>query len=361
MEFLLDVMQVSGGTNRAGLAPDVFAMPAGMAIRYDQPCDALTDLITGYHVYRATGPASIGQVNRFLPGTANVRFAFEAGPISVAIGRRTFGPLPAATLYGPTGTALKATTNGGIMIGFGVSALAWSRLFTRSAAEYRDRIVPLAEVLGPVATQRLTTALRAAERDDQVAPILDAILCDLLGPPHRESATIRQLTRLIGQDGGDDVAAVAAKLAISPDTLRRLAVRHFGFTPKMLLRRARFLRSFLRVFRTPGGTDYSAIDPSYFDVSHFLRDAGTFLGMTPRRFMAMSTPFLDASVRARAAVLGAPTQALQVPAETSERIISAVPARRAPRIDTASDSTPTPVIDPAEIPMPDQGAPVLGA
>lgn len=79
-------MQVSGGTNRAGLAPDVFAMPAGMAIRYDQPCDALTDLITGYHVYRATGPASIGQVNRFLPGTANVRFAFEAGPISVAIG-----------------------------------------------------------------------------------------------------------------------------------------------------------------------------------------------------------------------------------------------------------------------------------
>ncbi|MBD8734824.1 helix-turn-helix domain-containing protein [Sphingomonas sp. CFBP 13706] len=361
MEFLLDVMQVSGGTNRAGLAPDVFAMPAGMAIRYDQPCDALTDLITGYHVYRATGPASIGQVNRFLPGTANVRFAFEAGPISVAIGRRTFGPLPAATLYGPTGTALKATTNGGIMIGFGVSALAWSRLFNRSAAEYRDRIVPLADALGPVATQRLTTALRAAERDDQVAAILDAILCDLLGPPHRESATIRQLTRLIGQDGGDDVAAVAGKLAISPDTLRRLAVRHFGFTPKMLLRRARFLRSFLRVFRTPGGTDYSAIDPSYFDVSHFLRDAGTFLGMTPRRFMAMSTPFLDASVRARAAVLGAPTQALQVPAETSDRIISAVPARRAPRIDPAPDSTPTPVIDPAEIPMPDQGAPVLGA
>ncbi|MBD8640925.1 AraC family transcriptional regulator [Sphingomonas sp. CFBP 13733] len=357
----MDVMQVSGGTNRAGLAPDVFAMPAGMAIRYDQPCDALTDLITGYHVYRATGPASIGQVNRFLPGTANVRFAFEAGPISVAIGRRTFGPLPAATLYGPTGTALKATTNGGVMIGFGVSALAWSRLFNRSAAEYRDRIVPLADALGPVATQRLTTALRAAERDDQVAPILDAILCDLLGPPHCESATIRQLTRLIGQDGGDDVAAVAAKLAISPDTLRRLAVRHFGFTPKMLLRRARFLRSFLRVFRTPGGTDYSAIDPSYFDVSHFLRDAGTFLGMTPRRFMAMSTPFLDASVRARAAVLGAPTQALQVPAETSERIISAVPARRAPKIDTAPDSTPTPVIDPAEIPMPDQGGPVLGA
>ena len=306
----LTAMQVSGGTNRDGVEAAVFAMPPGMAIRYDQPCAALTDLITGYHVYHSAGPSSLGQVDHFLPGTANVRFAFDAGPISVAIGRRTFRDVPAAVLYGPTGTALKATTNGGVMIGFGVSALGWSRLFRQSAGDVCNRIVPLGDALGPAAAARLVAALRGTESDDQVAPVLDTLLSEMLGPPPADEAKIRRLTSLIAQDGTQDVAAVAEALGLTGQALRRLSVRHFGFTPKMLLRRARFLRSFLRLFRTGGATDYSVIDKSYFDMSHFLRDADTFLGMTPRRFMATQTPFLDASVRARAAVLGAPTQAL---------------------------------------------------
>ncbi|HEX8389082.1 MAG TPA: AraC family transcriptional regulator, partial [Sphingomonas sp.] len=79
---------------------------------------------------------------------------------------------------------------------------------------------------------------------------------------------------------------------------------------KLLLRRARFLRSFMRIFRAEDDPGYTRIDRSYFDVSHFLRDADRFLGMTPRRFSKLSTPFLDGSVRARAAVLGHATQAL---------------------------------------------------
>lgn len=338
-------MDVAGGTNRLGVSPALFAMPAGMAIRYDRPCDALTDLITGYHVYRSTGPESLGQVDRFLPGTANVRFALDAGPMSVTIGRRTFEGLSPASLYGPTGTALKATTNGGVMIGFGVSALAWSRLFRRSAGDVRDRIVPLAEALGSPRSLRLLDALRRATHDDQVAPSLDAILCEMIGPPQPEAALIRELMWLIGQDGTHDVAPVAAALAITPDALRRVSVRHFGFPPKLLLRRARFLRSFLRLVRTDGPIDYSVIDPSYFDVPHFLRDAGTFLGMTPRRFLAMRTPFLDASLRARAAVLGASTQALHVPQ---------------PAVDDRWRSDRGPIADAAANAMPDPGATMLG-
>lgn len=111
-------------------------------------------------------------------------------------------------------------------------------------------------------------------------------------------------------DGPDDIVGMAAQLGIEGAVLRRLAIRHFGFPPKLLLRRARFLRSLLCACRTDRTTDYSLIDDSYFDLSYFLRDANAFLGMTPRRFMALSTPFLDASLRARDAVLGAPTQAL---------------------------------------------------
>lgn len=303
---------VTGGTNSAGVDQSVFAMPEGMTIRYDKPTDDLTNLVTGYHVYGARGAALEGQVDWFLPATANVRFAFDAGPISIAIGRRSFPAMPSAALFGPTSIALKAQSHGGVMVGFGVSALGWSRFFHRPAHSYRNMIVPFDQACDPDFAHDLEARLAAAEHEGEVAAILDAALIDRLGPPHPDEPLILHLMAIIGRDGATDIRMVANELGITTDALRRLSVRHFGFTPKMLLRRARFLRSFLRMFRTREVVDYSAIDPSYFDVSHFLRDANTFLGTTPRRFMARSTPFLDASLRARAAVLGAPTQALHL-------------------------------------------------
>ncbi len=50
--------------------------------------------------------APAGQVDWFLPATANVRVAFAADPIEVRIGRRVFSPLPQASLFGPTSHAL---------------------------------------------------------------------------------------------------------------------------------------------------------------------------------------------------------------------------------------------------------------
>jgi hypothetical protein len=131
-----------------------------------------------------------------------------------------------------------------------------------------------------------------------------------LGKAHVDAPRIRMLMEILADDGPTDIVAVANRLDIATHGLRRLSVRHFGFPPKMLLMRARFLRSFVRLMAAGEGVEYAAIDDSYFDASHFLRDAGTFLGMTPRRFMALTKPFLEASLRARDAVLGSPTQVL---------------------------------------------------
>ena len=97
--------RIAGGTNTTGVDDEVFAMPSGMAIRYDRPAAALADYITGYHVYRTDTGSEAGQVDWFLPATANVRIAIDAGPIVVSIGRRTYDPLPAASLFGPTNQA----------------------------------------------------------------------------------------------------------------------------------------------------------------------------------------------------------------------------------------------------------------
>ena len=89
-----------------------------------------------------------------------------------------------------------------------------------------------------------------------------------------------------------------------------MSLRAFGFTPKLLMRRARFLRSLHAVAQAPVAARATAIDPSYTDYSHFVRDAQHFLGMSPQAFLKLDTPLLRQSLALRQSVLGAPAQAL---------------------------------------------------
>lgn len=302
---------VAGGTETPGIPDSLFAMPRGMAIRYDQPSAALADYITGYHLYAAQGPAAMGQENWFLPGTANVRVVLDAGPIAVSIGQRRFDPLPQASLFGPTSHAIHSVTNGGIMIGFGISALGWSRFFPGPTASYRNRIVPLGDAAGSGFADELLRVLAAVPDEHGVKSALDRFLTARIGPPSPDEDLIRRMARLVTDDAPGGVAAASRAWGVSQETLRRLCNRHFGFLPKTLLIRSRFLRSLIPLIETRGEIDYSNIDPGYVSASHFLRDANAVLGTTPRRFLHAQTEFLVASLRARAAVLGSATQALQ--------------------------------------------------
>ncbi len=301
---------IAGGTETPGIPDSLFAMPAGMAIRYDQPDPALADYITGYHLYAATGPAAQGQENWFLPGTANVRVALDAGPIAVTIGRNRFDPLPQASLFGPTNHAIHTVTNGGIMIGFGVSALGWSRFFGGPAGRYRNRIVPLSDAARTGFAARLVATLGAVTDEHGVKAALDGFLLAEMGPPSPDEALIRRIARHIADDTPGGVATASAAWGMSQDVLRRLCNRHFGFLPKALMIRSRFLRSLVPLIEAEGPIDYRGIDPGYVSASHFLRDAQAVLGTTPRRFRHGQIEFLVASLRARAAVLGSATQAL---------------------------------------------------
>ncbi|QNA82973.1 AraC family transcriptional regulator [Sphingomonas sp. So64.6b] len=285
-------------------------LPPGMTVQYEQPGAGLIDHITGYHVYGAEGPAAMSQVDWFLPGTANIRVTQNAGPIEISIGRRTFSPLPEASLFGPTSRAIRAETNGGVMIGIGISALGWARLSRRSAEDFHNRIVPLSEAMGQEFADRLVTILSESAVSPTVKPQLDELLRPMLNLAHPDEPMIREFAALLMVEGVIDVAIAARRLGISTHSLRRIATRYFGLVPKVLLMRARFLRSLIKFMTSKDRRDYSVIDSSYHDASHFLRDSNTFLGMTPRRFLSLQRPFLDASIHVRAAVLGSATQAL---------------------------------------------------
>lgn len=283
-------------------------MPEGLSIRYDAPDAPLAEAITGYHVYRSRSAAE--QVDWFLPGTADIVVALDAPPIALSIRRRTYDPLPPAALIGPTSQAMRSVTRGGTLVGIGLTALGWGRLFPRPASEFRDRVVPLAEAASPQFAEDLLRTLEATDRDMEIKPALDAVLARHLGPPHPEAAQVRRLLELFLDDAVDGLPALTRALDVPAHTLRRLSARHFGFPPKLLLLRTRFLRSFVEMVLAGDVLDYAMIAGSYYDVSHFLRDARTFLGTTPKRFMAQPTIFLQGSLHARAAALGAPAQVL---------------------------------------------------
>ncbi len=301
---------VTGGTETPDIPDSLFAMPDGMAIRYDQPHAGLTDYITGYHLYAAQGPGAMGLENWFLPGTANVRILLNAGPVAVSIGRRLYDPLPQASLFGPTSHAVHTRTNGGVAIGFGVSALGWPRLFAGGADRHANRVVPLADVAAPGFADRLVAALSAIPDEHGLKGALDTFLLAELGPPSPDETLILKIARLITDDTPGGVAEASREWGVSQDMLRRLCKRYFGFGPKTLLIRARFLRSLIPLIESGGERDYSGIDAAYVSASHFLRDSQAVLGTTPRRFVQADLLFLTASLRARAAVLGCATQAL---------------------------------------------------
>jgi hypothetical protein len=296
----MNLDQVNGGTNSQNVPAAAFAMPSGMRMRYDLPDPSLSEYLTGYAIYASDDRTPM--LNWYLPAPAMISVLVDAGPLTVSIGNHRFGPLDRASFYGPTSRAFRTETAGGIAVGIGLSALGWSRLTARSAGDFHNRVTPLTAVLGG--------ELYALDDDAFIKPLLDAVLGPLFQRAHPREDLIRAFTALTVTDGVIEMKDVADRLDIPTHELRRMATRHFGMPPKLLLRRARFLRSFIGLIRTDGMADYSKIDSSYFDASHFLRDAGTFLGTTPRRFVASDTVFLRASLRARAAVIGAPTQAL---------------------------------------------------
>ncbi|HEX8447283.1 MAG TPA: hypothetical protein VF649_11795 [Sphingomonas sp.] len=297
--------------------PAAFAMPAGMAIRYDRPTADIARSVTGYNVYHADSAAE--RVDWFLPAPAMLCIGVGAGPITAQIRNQRFDPMPQASLIGPTSRALRVATQGGTMVGIGISAAGWIRMTGQSAHLCHNQILPAETLLGTEAVAGLIAALEAAPDDHAVKPLLDGLLPPLFGRDDPQAATIDALMALSVQDGVIEVGDVAQRIGLHDTMLRRVSQRAFGMPPKLLLRRARFLRSFVHLFLGGDIDDRSRIDSSYFDMSHYLRDANAFLGTTPRRFLQAATPFLAASIRARMAVLGAPTQALHEPPTAGRR------------------------------------------
>ncbi len=279
----------------------------GFSMDYWQPAPALAGLVSGYHRYVVRAPA--GQTHRdvFFPAWANLRIKLPGEPWTVRLAATTY-PIDGAVLFGATSHAGFSESGAGAVIGAGITPLGWSRLTGLPASRFADRVTPLGEVLGGD-----LSALARLNGEADPTPVLDRFFLDRMRVRRSDEARIVAMHEFLARGSADTVAQAAVRLGVSARRFNDLSNHVFGFGPKLLLRRARFLESLMELASDSPLPDSARISAGYHDHSHFIRDAHEFLGMSPREFLKMRRPMNAASMTKRTAVLGAPAQALLKP------------------------------------------------
>ncbi|MBU1376704.1 MAG: helix-turn-helix domain-containing protein [Alphaproteobacteria bacterium] len=270
--------------------------PPRVSVRVYYPHPDLQSYVTFYYVVEAAGPLT----DFLYPEWGNVRLNL-AGDWMVLNDPRD-PPVPAQrVLYGPTDRRGKIVTGGGKTAGFGLTPGGWARLIGSDASKLANRVVEISDQID-LDVGSLQAAL-VADGDDDAAGVarFDRVLLDLLARrPPTPPAVLAVDHALRNQPR--DVPTFAAMAGISPRSLHRLCLRAYGFPPKRLLRRQRFLYTLGLIRVTPDPTLSRLIDLEYHDQSHFNRDFHDFMGMTARDYAATPRALMQAAAAAQVAI-----------------------------------------------------------
>ena len=291
-------------------------LDGAVAVHFFMPSAALAPYVSTYYLTEIKLAPGDAVEDWLLPEWANLRFS-SGGDWSSGLGDGPLEPMPRAILTGPTCQAQHFRLGGGARAwGVGLLPLGWLRLIGVPASGYIDRTVDLASEPCCVPLAGLPAAvLRGEPNPGEEAARIDAYLLDLLGrtAPHPDEHRIRTAHTALIDEGVASVAELAGRLGISSRSLERLSLRAFGFSPKLLLRRQRFLRSLAQFMLDPSLTWIRTLDFHYVDQAHFVRDFRRFMGMSPRRYATLDHPVLRAAAQGRTAAAGAAVQALHRP------------------------------------------------
>jgi AraC-like DNA-binding protein len=282
-------------------------MPAAR-IRFYKPAEPLQPYLSAYYFTDIESGDPVDDLMH--PEWGNIRctlsgyWTFESARSSAdsrTMPARLYGPTSRTTHvvgYPPTRTASA-----------GVLPLGWARLIGVPAHRYADRIVPLDEVFGEAAGP-LFAALQAAPDDAALCAVLNDFfqrrLADSAPPP----PLLGGAHALLLDPEVATAQEFATRLGLSSRQMARLSLDMFGFPPKLLLRRQRFLRTLARLRANPGEPWSHQLDAAYYDQSHFVRDFHDFMGCSPTEYFSTRRALLDAAAPLRQQAIGETLQGL---------------------------------------------------
>ena len=284
---------------------------AGIRLTIIAPPRDLAPYITAY--YRTeVGPDHA--VEDFLPPEWTNLRAGRAAVYEAAIGTDPMRCVPPTVISGPTSKVTRLRIRDGQFWGVGLLPMGLAAFIGVPASELADRFCDAARHPSAVPLQEMLEHLvySSAGIEDDV-DLMNAGLRSLLAKPLAQADAILAAHRALVSDDSPSVAAVAVALGVSTRTLERFCARYFGFTPQLLLRRQRFLRSLGKFMVDPSMKWIHSLDSLYHDQAHFVRDFKRFLGMRPSEYAAMPHPIAMTAARGRSAALGDSMQVLHRP------------------------------------------------
>ncbi len=287
----------------------------GVTVSYALPAGPLRRYVSTYSltVVDPEGPTVFDQV---YPEWPNVRMTV-GGDMAACTGP---GPLEACNpicAIGPTSHATHFSLAPGRYWTISLLPLGWARFVGISASEFADRW----EVIGRDNSFAEFAPLLACDQAGltflEVAARIDAHLLTMLQRPGRKEDTIFKAHCALLDPEVTSVSAFAERTGIGVRALERLSLEAFGFSPRLMLRRQRFLRSLAQFMLNPSLAWTETLDDQYVDQPHFIRDFRRFMDTTPRAFAAAPHPVLWAAAKTRTAIAGKPMQVLQPPSEVA--------------------------------------------
>ncbi|MGN6497266.1 MAG: helix-turn-helix domain-containing protein [Tsuneonella sp.] len=282
----------------------------GIDVRFFAPPSALADCFTSIYRLELTVPDGQRAVDWLQPEWGNLRIFSGDMPAAQVVGGEEVRDAR-FTVTGPSAQATRFELGTTRMWGIGLLPLGWARLVRRPASDYANLLADAERHPDFARFAGLSNAFTAAGDEAQYEYIVR--FRGAFDQPVEDGEKIRAVHVAMVELGIASVAELAERAGISVRALERVCQRHFGFPPKLLLRRQRFMRSLAAWMLAGAGKWSAAIDELYTDQAHFNRDFHAFMGMAPSAYAALPHPVLSAFMAQRARTWGSPAQTLDRP------------------------------------------------
>lgn len=249
--------------------------------------------------------------DHLLPEWANIRFFGGAAPTARLGQSKVIGARLSAT--GPSSRPCEFVLGSSRMWGIGFLPLGWARFIDHDASDLANTACDGATHPAFAKFDVLSDVLcdPALDTDTQLQVLIDTM--GRLMRPHRDEPKIVRVNKALVSGDFTGVGDLADACAMSIRTLERVCGRYFGFTPKLLMRRQRFMRS-LTTFMLQKGTLWTdAMDEHYHDQAQFTREFNEFMTMNPSDYAALDHPIIASFMESRARVWGSPAQTMDKP------------------------------------------------
>ena len=277
-------------------------------VRFYRLSEALQPYFTA--LYATTVECSPGTLvtDCLHPEWAALRFT-EGPPPVACVGPGDMVPQWSFVANGPTSKSIQFGVTRSRIWGLGLQPAGWSKFVRQPANGLSDRTVDGSTHEAFVLFAPILEVVNSAGGDaDRIAGGINDHLMRHAGRPVPQEAQILACQEALRDPDMTNVGELAGRLSIADRSLERLCGRYFGFPPKLLLRRQRFLRSLAQFMLDPNQSWSKALDGQYYDQAQFVRDFRSFMGMTPSEYADTPHPILEKIMAQRMADQGAAPQ-----------------------------------------------------